>query len=53
MKTREIIFKLLELETNGFDEKKLAIFVKDETARKKLLKKAKVVIDICDKMVSE
>ncbi len=54
MKAREIIFKLLELETDGFkDEQKLAILAKDETARKSLLKKAEVVIDICDKMVSD
>lgn len=54
MNAREIIFKILELETDGFkDEKKLAILAKDGSARRKLLEKATTISDICKEMFSE
>lgn len=54
MKTREIIFKLLELETDGFkDDKKLATLATDVAARQKLLAKAEAVVDLCDKFLSQ
>jgi len=54
MKTRDIIFRLLELETDGFkDDKKLATLANDEKARQKLLAKAGAVVDLCDKLLSQ